>query len=79
MADAGSGIDEATLARLFHPFFTTKADGMGLGLAISQTIVESFGGSIAARNGEQRGAIFTIVFPAGVPAQPAAAQEESHA
>lgn len=79
VVDAGSGIDQATLARLFHPFFTTKADGMGLGLAISQTIVESFGGSIAARNGEQCGAIFTIVFPAGVPAQLARSPEDSHA
>jgi signal transduction histidine kinase len=45
--DEGSGIDEATRARLFEPFFTTKNHGTGLGLAITRQIIEAHAGSIA--------------------------------
>lgn len=63
IADNGPGFDNPTLARIFYPFFTTKAQGMGLGLTISQTIVESFGGTIGARHRPGGGAIFTLAFP----------------
>ena len=50
--DSGNGMDEEVLASLFEPFFTSKADGvgLGLGLSISQRIVESMGGNISAAN-----------------------------
>jgi two-component system, LuxR family, sensor kinase FixL len=62
--DSGPGIDAATLPRLFDPFFTTKAKGLGLGLAISRTIVEQHGGSIEARNTPGSGAEFSVRLPA---------------
>ncbi len=46
VADTGPGVDEETAARLFQPFFTTKAEGMGVGLSISRTIVQAHGGRI---------------------------------
>jgi PAS domain S-box-containing protein len=61
--DAGPGIDPEALDRLFDGFFTTKPTGMGIGLAICRTIIESHGGQITARNlDDRRGAIFTINF-----------------
>jgi PAS domain S-box-containing protein len=61
--DTGPGIDPEALDRLFDGFFTTKPTGMGIGLAICRTIIESHGGQIDARNLTDRpGAIFTITF-----------------
>lgn len=48
IGDSGQGLDAETIDRLFEPFFSTKADGMGLGLSICRTIIESLGGSIWA-------------------------------
>ena len=48
--DSGPGLSEATRERLFRPFFTTKNDGNGLGLWISQGLVERYGGRITATN-----------------------------
>jgi signal transduction histidine kinase len=62
--DSGAGMDEETLARIFHPFFTTKPGGMGLGLSISRTIVEAHGGTIAARSAPGDGTLFRIELPA---------------
>jgi PAS domain S-box-containing protein len=63
--DTGPGIEPEALDRLFDGFFTTKSTGMGIGLAICRTIVESHGGQIVARNlTDRRGAIFTITFTA---------------
>ncbi|MBO9127763.1 MFS transporter [Rhizobium sp. 16-488-2a] len=61
--DNGTGIEPDNLAKLFSPFFTTKNDGMGMGLAICKTIVEAHGGSLTAHNHEEGGAIFEIVLP----------------
>jgi two-component system C4-dicarboxylate transport sensor histidine kinase DctB len=61
--DNGPGISEAHLQRIFDPFFTTKASGLGLGLSISQHIVESMGGTLVAKNSEQGGALFTLELP----------------
>jgi signal transduction histidine kinase len=63
VSDTGPGIPEDSLGRLFDSFYTTKDGGMGMGLPICQTIVESYGGTIAAANG-QRGALFTVTLPA---------------
>mgnify|MGYP001029229263 CR=1 FL=1 len=60
--DGGAGLSEATRERLFRPFFTTKNDGNGLGLWISQGLVERYGGRITAANrGDgMSGAVFTV-------------------
>ena len=61
--DAGPGIPADALPRLFEPYFTTKANGLGMGLSISRSIVESHGGSIAAANVPHGGARFTVILP----------------
>ena len=59
--DSGSGLSPEVLERLFRPFFTTKNDGNGLGLWISQGLVERYGGHIAAANRpDGEGAAFTV-------------------
>lgn len=60
VADTGPGLDEATRAALFQPFFTTKRDGNGLGLWISRGLLERYGGELLAANGSV-GAVFTLV------------------
>ncbi|WP_300519806.1 cache domain-containing protein [Aliiroseovarius sp.] len=65
VADNGPGIDEASLARVFDPFHTTKpGEGTGLGLSISQTLIRRAGGRISARNRPEGGAEFTVWLPA---------------
>jgi len=60
VADSGPGVDEAAAARLFQPFVTTKASGMGVGLSISRTIVEAHGGRIWMAPNPGGGAIFSF-------------------
>jgi signal transduction histidine kinase len=64
--DSGPGIAPEHLSMLFEPFFTTKAPGQGagLGLAVCHGIVASFGGTIAASNAPDGGAVFRLVLPA---------------
>ncbi|BBD96972.1 PAS domain S-box protein [Sphingobium amiense] len=61
--DNGTGIPPEIVGRLFDSFFTTKADGMGIGLAICRTIVEAHGGEISAANIPSGGARFTVRLP----------------
>jgi len=61
--DHGHGINEEAGKKLFHPFFTTKASGMGMGLAISHTIVKSHGGSLSFSNNLSGGATFSVTLP----------------
>ncbi|MCU7797022.1 MAG: GHKL domain-containing protein [Candidatus Thiodiazotropha sp. (ex Myrtea spinifera)] len=61
--DNGPGISEEHLKRIFDPFFTTRETGLGLGLSISQHIIESMGGTLMARNSEQGGALFSLQLP----------------
>ena len=61
--DFGPGIDQGELDRIFQPFFTTKGTGLGMGLAVSQTIVEAHGGDIWAENNPDGGATFFIELP----------------
>jgi len=63
--DYGTGIPEEARHRLFEQFFTTKAKGLGMGLAIVSSIVESHGGTITAENAEGGGARFCFTLPAG--------------
>src|SRR5438132_707529 len=61
--DSGMGIAAADLDRVFNPFFSTKEGGTGLGLALTQKIVEDHGGSIDVRSVPGAGALFRIVLP----------------
>lgn len=61
--DSGPGIASGDLKDVFNPFFTTKPQGMGMGLAIGRTIVEAHRGQILAQNKPTGGALFTIRLP----------------
>jgi len=61
--DHGHGITEEAGKQLFHPFFTTKASGMGMGLAISHTIVKSHSGALSFSNNLSGGATFSVTLP----------------
>ena len=63
--DSGVGIDEEHMAKIFEPLYTTKADGLGMGLAIARTIVEAHGGRLVARNNPTGGATFSFALPIG--------------
>ena len=65
--DTGPGIDRVHLDRLFAPFFTTKPQGIGMGLPISRSIIEAHGGRLWAENNEPRGAVFHFILPVGRP------------
>lgn len=67
--DRGHGLSEESLQRIFHPFYTTKEAGMGMGLSISQSIIQSHGGSLSADNNPSRGATFVVVLPAALSPQ----------
>jgi PAS domain S-box-containing protein len=62
-ADTGIGIPDETLPKMFSPLFTTKAQGMGFGLAICKRIVESHGGTITVKTAVDKGTTFTITLP----------------
>ena len=63
VVDCGGGIPPDKLPRLFEPFFTTKPNGMGMGLAISRTIIEAHGGKLTAANNPDGGATFRFTLP----------------
>ena len=74
VSDNGTGIPPDILPRLFEPFFSSKPDGMGLGLSLCESIVERFDGSISAGNDPKGGAVFTVRLPA---ARETISQEEA--
>ncbi|MCA9256963.1 MAG: GHKL domain-containing protein, partial [Phycisphaerales bacterium] len=61
--DSGVGLSDVVRERLFDPFVTTKETGMGVGLSICKSIVESHGGRIETDQGELGGALFRVVLP----------------
>jgi signal transduction histidine kinase len=63
LADTGSGISEDIIGKIFTPLFTTKAQGMGFGLAICKRIVEAHGGKIGVESTLNKGTTFTISLP----------------
>ncbi len=65
--DRGAGLADADLSRMFEPFYTTKRDGMGLGLSICQAIVGAHGGALRAERNPDRGMTVLASFPAMSP------------
>jgi two-component system sensor histidine kinase HydH len=63
IVDQGSGIASENADKLFNPFFTTKEDGTGLGLAVAHQIVTRHGGLLQATNNAERGMTFTVILP----------------
>jgi two-component system sensor histidine kinase DctS len=63
VADRGPGIGPEAMAHLFEPFFTSKADGLGLGLNICRTIIEGHGGHLGFENRTEGGAVFFFTLP----------------
>jgi len=64
ITDTGEGIPEENLEKIFEPLFTTKAKGIGLGLALVKTLAEANGGSIEVESEVGKGSIFTVKLPA---------------
>jgi signal transduction histidine kinase len=63
IADQGCGIPDDNHARIFHPFFTTKVTGTGLGLALARKIVVSHGGSLTLQHSTKSGSTFLVSLP----------------
>jgi two-component system sensor histidine kinase PilS (NtrC family) len=67
IADTGCGISEHYLDKIFDPFFTTKEKGIGLGLSIVYSIIESYGGTILVESEKDKGSRFAIYLPSSSP------------
>jgi signal transduction histidine kinase len=63
--DSGTGIEPQNIERIFEPLFTTKSTGMGMGLSIWRSIIESHGGRLWVSPGEHHGAVFQFTLPVG--------------
>jgi C4-dicarboxylate-specific signal transduction histidine kinase len=66
VADSGAGIDPQVIGRIFEPFYTTKPQGIGMGLAISRSIIEAHGGRLRAEPNTPHGATFQCTLPADI-------------
>lgn len=73
ITDSGPGIAPEAMARLFEPFYTTKASGTGLGLAIVRSIIESHHGQVEARTTQGQGTTFIVHLPLAEASRPSAA------
>jgi len=71
--DTGPGFPDGIVEQLFEAFFSTKAEGTGMGLAIARSIIEAHGGTLSAENGAKGGALFTICLPEATEAKSQAA------
>ena len=65
--DSGVGLDGKNVDRMFQPLYTTKAEGLGMGLAVANTIVTAHGGRLGASSNEEGGATFHFTLPDGPP------------
>jgi C4-dicarboxylate-specific signal transduction histidine kinase len=63
VTDHGHGVSPQLGDNIFHPFITTKRDGLGVGLAISRTIVQSYGGTLTYADNPAGGSIFSVELP----------------
>jgi signal transduction histidine kinase len=66
--DSGPGLDSTQLQRVFETYYPTKSHGMGVGLAISRSIIEAHGGPLWAKTNTPRGALFEFTLPVPDPA-----------
>jgi signal transduction histidine kinase len=66
VADTGKGIDPKIIDRIFNPLFTTKSNGMGMGLSICRSIIEGHDGRLSASASAEGGAVFQFVLPATI-------------
>jgi signal transduction histidine kinase len=66
VGDNGTGIEPKNMQRIFDSFFTTKSNGMGMGLSICRSIIETHGGSLSASSGDPHGTIFQVILPTSV-------------
>jgi C4-dicarboxylate-specific signal transduction histidine kinase len=64
LRDSGPGFPSGIVDQLFEPFFSTKAEGTGMGLAIAHSIIEAHGGTLSGKNCDDGGACFTVRLPA---------------
>jgi C4-dicarboxylate-specific signal transduction histidine kinase len=65
VSDSGPGLSPAGDARMFEAFYTTKANGLGIGLSICRSIVDAHGGRLWATPNEPHGAVFCMMLPIG--------------
>ena len=63
MIDQGDGIEPEVASQLFTPFFTTKVEGMGLGLSLCRTVIEQHGGFLGFEAAQPCGTIFSFTLP----------------
>jgi two-component system sensor histidine kinase DctS len=63
VTDVGAGIAPDVAAQLYNPFFTTKVEGMGLGLSLCRTVVEQHGGQLAFEAHAPKGTVFRFTLP----------------
>jgi signal transduction histidine kinase len=63
--DSGVGVKTEIMGRLFEPFFTTRSQGIGMGLPISRSIIEAHGGRLWAESTVNRGSVFQFTLPRG--------------
>jgi signal transduction histidine kinase len=75
--DTGTGIDPKSVARIFEPFFTTKSKGMGLGLAICKSIIDSHGGSLSVTPASRFGSVFRIDLPIAAAKSPSTVEQRA--
>jgi signal transduction histidine kinase len=71
--DTGPGFSQGIGDQLFEPFFSTKVEGTGMGLAIARSIIEAHGGTLSGENCEKGGALFSVCLPEAVQAESRAA------
>jgi signal transduction histidine kinase len=64
--DSGTGVDAKNIGRIFEPFYTTKSEGMGMGLSICRSIIESYGGQLSGTPGRSHGLVMQISLPTNV-------------